>query len=76
MIITAHQKHKNMIQAFKSLDTSELLDRIASFEEKVETSGKGKRRDFSNHCALLLMHNELNERLWQKDHPPNQGDRP
>ena len=71
--MTSIEDHRKMIAAFKRCNDEELLERIALFEEKVQ-SEKGKRRNASNYHALLLMHNELNERLWQKDHPPTQGE--
>jgi hypothetical protein len=71
--MTSIEDYRKMIAAFKRCTDEELLERIAIFEEAVQ-SDKGKRRNNSNHHAMLLMHNELNERLWQKQHPPTRGE--
>lgn len=69
----SHSTHRGfapMIRMLNRITTDELLERIALFEVKCAEDAASRKRNDANRQALLLMHNELNERKWQAAHPP------
>jgi CHASE3 domain sensor protein len=54
---------RKMSALFKLCTDEELHERIAVFEDMTEATGKHHLEE--TRIALMLMHNEMNERLWQ-----------